>query len=62
MQIDDYNFLNEFGLKMPRLKKLNLENSILKNISNVGTSFKNLMLLNVADCQIEEIEGNYFYW
>lgn len=57
LQMDDYNFLNEFGLKMPKLIKLNLENSILKNISNIGTSFKNLQHLNINNCQIEELEG-----
>jgi len=57
LQIDDYNFLNEFGIKMPKLINLNLENSILLNISNIGTSFKNLQYLNVNNCQIEELEG-----
>lgn len=58
LQVDDYNFLNEFGIKMPNLANLNLENSILKNISNVGISFKNLKVLNVCKCQIDELEGN----
>lgn len=57
LELDDYNFLNEFGIKMPKLLKLNLENSILKSISNLGTSFKNLICLNVNNCQIEELEG-----
>lgn len=60
LQIDDYNVLNEFGIKMPKLKNLNLENSILINISNIGTSFKNLQYLNVNNCQIEELEGKKF--
>ena len=38
--LDTYNFLNEFGLRMPNLISLNLSNSILKNISNIGISFK----------------------
>ena len=59
LQLDDYNFLNEFGLKMPKLIKLNLENSILKTISNIGTSFKNLQYLNINNCQIEELEGKF---
>jgi hypothetical protein len=59
LQMDDYNFLNEFGLKMPKLIKLNLENSILKTISNIGTSFKNLQYLNINNCQIEELEGKF---
>jgi len=59
LQMDDYNFLNEFGIKMPKLLKLNLENSIIKTISNIGTSFKNLKYLNVNNCQIEEIEGKF---
>jgi len=58
LQFDEYNFLNEFGLRMPNLISLNLSNSILKNISNIGISFKNLKILNVTNCQIEEIEGN----
>lgn len=61
LQLDDYNFLNEFGIKMPKLIKLNLENSIIKTISNIGTSFKNLKYLNVNNCQIEEIEGKFIY-
>jgi len=57
LQLDDYNFLNEFGIKMPCLVKLSLENSVLKSISNIGTSFRNLKSLNVSNCKIEEIEG-----
>jgi len=62
LQIDDYNFLNEFGIKMPKLVRLNLENSIIKTISNIGTSFKNLKYLNVNNCQIEEIEGKVIFY
>ena len=57
LQLDDYNLLNEFGLRMPNLISLNLSNSFLKNISNIGISFKNLKILNVTNCQIEELEG-----
>jgi len=57
LELDDFNFLNEFGIRMPKLSKLNLENSILKTISNIGISFKNLLCLNVNNCQIEELEG-----
>jgi hypothetical protein len=60
LQLDEYNFLNEYGLKMPNLISLNLSNSILKNISNIGISFKNLKILNVTNCQIDEIEGISF--
>lgn len=57
LKLDEYNFLNEFGLKMPNLINLNLSNSFLKNISNIGISFKNLKYLDVTNCQLEEIEG-----
>ena len=57
LQLDDYNLLNEFGLRMPDLIRMNLSNSILKNISNIGISFKNLKSLNVTNCQIEELES-----
>lgn len=59
LELDNYNFLNEFGIKMPNLLKLDLENSMLKSILNIGTSFKNLKMLNVNNCQIEEIEGKF---
>lgn len=62
LQLDDYNFLNEFGLKMKNLTELNLSCSILKNTSNIGTSFKNLIILNVENCEIEDIEGNFFIY
>lgn len=62
LQLDDYNFLNEFGLKMKNLTELNLSCSILKNTSNIGTSFKNLIILNVENCEIEDIEGNFYIY
>ena len=58
LQLEDYNFLNEFIVKMPNLLKLNLKDSILKRLSNIGISFRSLKTLNVSNCQIEEIEGN----
>jgi hypothetical protein len=53
----DFGLLNQFGEHLPNLKELKLNNSVLNSISDVGTSFKNLVILNVMNCSIKDLSG-----
>jgi hypothetical protein len=53
----DFGLLNQFGEQLPNLKELKLNNSVLNSISDVGSSFKNLVILNVTNCGIKDLSG-----
>lgn len=53
----DFGLLNQFGEQLTNLKELKLNNSVLNSISDVGSSFKNLVILNVTNCGIKDLSG-----
>lgn len=53
----DFNLLNQIGERLPVLKELKLTNSILHSIEDLGTNFKNLVILNIDNCGIKELNG-----
>ena len=53
----DFNLLNQIGERLPVLKELKLTNSILQSIEDLGTNFKNLVILNIDNCGIKDISG-----
>lgn len=54
---EEFGLLNEFGKYMPNLKELNLSGSLLVNVANIGTSFSNLKILNISNCNITDLTG-----
>lgn len=53
----DFGLLNQFGEYLTNLKELKLSNSIINSIQEVGTSFKNLNILHINNCNLKELSG-----
>ena len=53
----EYNLLNQFGEKLPILKELKLSGSNLPSIMDLGSNFKNLMVLNMDNCNLSDLSG-----
>jgi hypothetical protein len=58
--ISDYGILNMIGEFLPNLIELNLSRSIIPSISDIGSNFANLKILNVDNCGINELSGKLF--
>jgi Leucine-rich repeat (LRR) protein len=58
--ISDYGLLNMIGECLPNLYELNLNNSIIPSISDIGANFNNLKILNVNNCGISDLCGMYY--
>ena len=50
--------LNQFGEFMPNLIELKLGDSLIQCINDIGTSFKNLKILNITNCNLKDLSGN----
>jgi hypothetical protein len=53
----DFGMLNDFGIYLTNLAELNLSGSVLHSISEIGISFNKLKILNVSNCQINDLSG-----
>ena len=53
----NFGMLNDFGFYLPKLKILNLSKSKIKSIDEIGISFKLLEVLNVSQCELEDLSG-----
>jgi Leucine-rich repeat (LRR) protein len=53
----DFGLLNSFGEYLPNLRELKLKDSQISSISECGTSFKNLKILNVTNCGLKDLSG-----
>jgi len=54
--------LNQFGQRLPKLLDLRLNGSNIISISNIGTTFENLIVLQINNCNINDLSGkNLFY-
>jgi hypothetical protein len=58
--ISDYGILNMIGEFLPNLIELCLSGSIIPSISDIGSNFANLKILNVNNCGINDLNGNLF--
>lgn len=45
------------GEILPSLEFLKLNDSIISNFRDIGTSFKNIRVLNIARCELRDING-----
>ena len=58
LKIDkNFNMLNDIGYRLPNLLELNLSNSDLESIMDIGTTFKKLEKLNVSNCGLSYLNG-----
>jgi hypothetical protein len=53
----DFGLLNSFGEYLPNLRELKLKDSQITSISECGTSFRNLKILNVTNCGLKDLSG-----
>lgn len=53
----DFGLLNQFGEYLHNLKELKLNNSVLTGISEIGTNFRNLKVLQVCNCNMKDLSG-----
>jgi len=58
LKIDkNFNMLNDIGFRLPNLIELNLQNSEIESIIDIGTSFNKLEKLNVSNCGLNDLSG-----
>jgi Leucine-rich repeat (LRR) protein len=53
----EYGLLNQFGERLPNLKELKLNFSNIISIIDLGSSFKNLLVLHMDNCNLKDICG-----
>jgi len=53
----NFGILNEFGLRLINLQELNLSMSTIHSVSDIGSSFSNLLMLNLSNCSLHELTG-----
>lgn len=53
----EFDLLNQFGQYLPNLVELRLNHSGISSIEDIGSSFKNLKILQVSNCNIKELSG-----
>ena len=59
----DFDILNQFGQYLPNLIELRLNYSGINSIEDIGSSFKNLKMLQITNCNMKELTGNQqFYY
>ena len=58
LKIDkNFNMMNDIGFRLPNLIELNLQNSEIESIIDIGTSFNKLEKLNVSNCGLNDLSG-----
>ncbi len=53
----EYGLLNQFGERLPLLKELKLTGSNIPFISDLGSNFRNLVVLNMDNCNLTDLSG-----
>jgi hypothetical protein len=55
--LSEYGLLNQFGERLPYLNELKLTGSNIPFISDLGSSFKKLVVLNMDNCNLSDLSG-----
>jgi len=55
----EFDLLNQFGQRLPKLLDLRLNGSNIVSISNIGTTYENLIVLQINNCNINDLTGNH---
>lgn len=58
---EEFSMLNEFGKYLTNLKELNLSGSGIISVSEIGTSFVNLITLNISKCSVNDLNGTFLF-
>lgn len=54
---NDYGLLNQFGIFLPNLKILKLNNSNILSFNDIGTNFTHVQCLQMKNCHLKDING-----
>ena len=54
---NDYGLLNQFGIFLPELVLLKLNNSNINSFNDIGTHFNNIECLQMKQCHLKSISG-----
>jgi hypothetical protein len=57
----EFDLLNQFGQYLPNLIELRLNHSGINSIEDIGSSFKNLKILQVTNCNLTELSGIFLF-
>ena len=52
-----YGLLNQFGQRLVELKCLKLNDSFIPEINDLGSNFKNIIILQMNNCRLKELSG-----
>ena len=52
-----YGLLNQFGQRLANLIYLKLNNSLIQGINDLGTNFKNLKIIQMNNCKLNDLGG-----
>ena len=53
----DFGMLNEFGKYLTNIKELTLTGSGIHYVTDIGSSFVNLISLNISNCNLTDLTG-----
>jgi hypothetical protein len=56
---EEFNLFEELGEHTSNLLELNLNNSRIESIFELGTKFVNLITLNMSNCFLKDLSGKY---
>lgn len=54
---EEFSLFDELGRNAPNLVDFNLSNSRIETISDLGTNFSKLQILNVSNCFLKDLSG-----
>ena len=52
-----YGLLNQFGQRLVELKCLKLNDSFIPEINDLGSNFKNIVILEMNNCRLKDLSG-----
>lgn len=58
----NFGILNEFAFFLPSLQELNLNGSRIHSVTELGSSFENLIALNLSNCNLHDLTSKIFIY
>lgn len=53
----EFELLNQFGQRLPKLLDLRLNGSNIISVANIGTTFEILVVLQINNCKVNDLSG-----
>ena len=57
----EFDLFNQFGLYLPKLMELSVNNSVTSSIQDVGSTFANLKVLRITNSRVKDLFGKIFW-